>query len=164
MKGLTSGFGMEPGVPPSLWTPTNSIRYGLGGGGIVREDACLCLRAASRDEGAVCCAWAASRSEGPLPVLRIHSRREAFSRLCEILKSCENHQILPGNCREERRGKEASFRPVSTGQLNVLPHVHFRPIDLVVYQGSFVLLQGYLILRQASRLDAFSGYIPVLSY
>ena len=24
MKGLTSGFGMEPGVPPSLWTPTNS--------------------------------------------------------------------------------------------------------------------------------------------
>ena len=24
MKGLTSGFGMGPGVPPSLWEPTNS--------------------------------------------------------------------------------------------------------------------------------------------
>ena len=24
MKGLTSGFGMEPGVPPSLWPPGQS--------------------------------------------------------------------------------------------------------------------------------------------
>ena len=26
MRGLTSGFGMEPGVPPSLWEPTNMFR------------------------------------------------------------------------------------------------------------------------------------------
>jgi hypothetical protein len=26
-------------------------------------------------------------------------------------------------------------RPISIGELNVLPRVHFRPINLVVYQG-----------------------------
>ena len=61
------------------------------------------------------------------------------------------------NCREGKE-EESSVRPVSTGKLNALPHLHLRPIDLVVYKGTFVLLQGYLILRQASRLDAFSGY------
>ena len=28
MKGLTSGFGMEPGVPPSPWEPTNGVSFG----------------------------------------------------------------------------------------------------------------------------------------
>jgi len=40
----------------------------------------------------------------------------------------------------------------------VLPRLHLWPIDEVVYLGS----QGYLVLRGASRLDAFSGY-PVRS-
>ena len=49
-------------------------------------------------------------------------------------------------------------RRISTGQLNALLRLHLRPIDVVVYHGP----QGYLVLRGASRLDAFSGY-PVRS-
>ena len=42
-------------------------------------------------------------------------------------------------------------RPISTGKLNMLPHLHTRPINLVVYKGSSVLhvsmQKGYLILK-----------------
>ena len=47
---------------------------------------------------------------------------------------------------------------VSTAQLRAFQPVHLRPINLVVYQGSFVLRQASLIFRGASHLDAFSGY------
>ncbi len=66
------------------------------------------------------------------------------------------HNQLKG--KERKKGRRKSHWPVSTGKLNALPRLHCQPIDLVVYKGPFVLLQGYLILRQASRLDAFSGY------
>ena len=55
-------------------------------------------------------------------------------------------------------GSDQAYRAISTGQLNVSPRLHLRPIDEVVYLGP----QGYLVLRGASRLDAFSGY-PVRS-
>ena len=49
-------------------------------------------------------------------------------------------------------------RPISCGQLHTLLHFHLRPIYLVVFKGSYCSTQGYLILRGASRLDAFSVY------
>src|SRR5437764_6977543 len=53
----------------------------------------------------------------------------------------------------------SSPRPISTGLLRTLPPFQIRPINLVVYQGSYSLKgMGELILRSASRLDAFSGY------
>jgi hypothetical protein len=53
----------------------------------------------------------------------------------------------------------SSPRPISTGLLNALLRVYSRPINLVVYQGSYSLEgMGELISRWASRLDAFSGY------
>ena len=55
-------------------------------------------------------------------------------------------------------GSNQAYRTISTSQLNALLRLHLRPIDEVVYLGS----QGYLVLRGASRLDAFSGY-PVRS-
>ena len=55
-------------------------------------------------------------------------------------------------------GTDQAYRAISTGQLNALLRLHLRPIDVVVYHGP----QGYLVLRGASRLDAFSGY-PVRS-
>ena|SRR6056297_265055 len=55
-------------------------------------------------------------------------------------------------------GSNQACRAISTGQLNALLRLHLRPIDVVVYHGP----QGYLVLRGASRLDAFSGY-PVRS-
>ena len=51
-----------------------------------------------------------------------------------------------------------SPRPISTRQLNALPHLHSVPINLVVFKGSYFRRMGYLILRGASRLDAFSVY------
>ena len=53
----------------------------------------------------------------------------------------------------------SSPRPISTGRLRTLLYFHRRPINLVVYQGSYSLKgMGELISRPASRLDAFSGY------
>ena len=49
-----------------------------------------------------------------------------------------------------------SPRPISICQLHTLLHFHLKPINLVVYKGSYIL--GNLILRGASRLDAFSVY------
>ena len=47
---------------------------------------------------------------------------------------------------------------VSTGPLRRLPALHFRPIDLVVFQEPSHLRAGDLILEWVSRLDAFSVY------
>jgi len=47
---------------------------------------------------------------------------------------------------------------VRTAPLKAFLPLHPRPINLVVYQGSFVLRQPSLILRGASSLDAFSFY------
>ena len=50
--------------------------------------------------------------------------------------------------------REQADRAISTGQLRGLPRFHLRPIDVVVYHGSW----RDLVLRRVSRLDAFSGY------
>ena len=55
-------------------------------------------------------------------------------------------------------GSNQAYRAISTSQLNALLRLHLWPIDVVVFHGP----QGYLVLRGASRLDAFSGY-PVRS-
>ena len=52
----------------------------------------------------------------------------------------------------------SSPRPISNSQLHALRHFHLCPIYLVVFKGSYFLRMGYLILRGASRLDAFSVY------
>ena len=55
--------------------------------------------------------------------------------------------------------KPSSPRPISTGLLRTLLRFQIRPINLVVYQGSYSLKgMGEFISRPASRLDAFSGY------
>ena len=56
-----------------------------------------------------------------------------------------------------------SPRPISNSQLHALLHFHLCPIYLVVFKGSYYLRMGYLILRGASRLDAFSVY-PVQTW
>ena len=51
-------------------------------------------------------------------------------------------------------------RAISTGQLNASRRFHTLPINVVVSDGPLgsLKLQGDLILKEASRLDAFSGY------
>jgi len=51
-----------------------------------------------------------------------------------------------------------SPRPISTGRLGIAA-VHLRPINPVFCWGPYPLEGvGNLILKRASRLDAFSGY------
>ena len=52
----------------------------------------------------------------------------------------------------------SSPRPISNSQLHTLLCFHLCPIYLVVFKGSYFFRMGYLILRGASRLDAFSVY------
>ena len=52
----------------------------------------------------------------------------------------------------------SSPRPISSSQLHALLRFHLCPIYLVVFKGSYSFRMGYLILRGASRLDAFSVY------
>ena len=53
----------------------------------------------------------------------------------------------------------SSPRPISTAQLNMLPCLHPLPIYHIVFVGSYLLIaMGNLILKEASRLDAFSVY------
>ena len=47
---------------------------------------------------------------------------------------------------------------VGTGPLRRSPAVHSQPIDLVVFQEPSHLRAGNLVLKRASRLDAFSAY------
>ncbi len=49
-------------------------------------------------------------------------------------------------------------RFISTGQLNMLPCFHLQPINQIVFLESYFIQMGKLILKLASRLDAFSGY------
>ena len=56
--------------------------------------------------------------------------------------------------------QRTSPRPISTGQLHPSQGFHTRPINPVVYRESYPLKEaGDLISKQASRLDAFSGYL-----
>ena len=56
--------------------------------------------------------------------------------------------------RTQREGDNKADRAFSTGKLRVSPRFHTRPINVVVYHGS----RRDLVLREASHLDAFSGY------
>ena len=109
LGGLTSGFGMGPGVSLSLWPPVQ-VRD-------TKNIICFCC-------GVVCVL-------GYLIV-------DASSSSCCCV---------------------ASPRPISIGQLHALLCFHVRPIDPVVCRGPYHLVGvGVLILKRASRLDAFSGY------
>ena len=65
---------------------------------------------------------------------------------------CTRFRLLP------RCTLRSSPRPISSSQLHALRHFHLCPIYLVVFKGSYFFRMGYLILRGASRLDAFSVY------
>ena len=53
----------------------------------------------------------------------------------------------------------SSPRHISIGQLNTLPCLHLRPINVIVYDVPYSFRMGDLILGRVSRLDAFSVYL-----
>ena len=83
--------------------------------------------------------------------LLLHSRSLTASKLnknqnASLSLTCFRHNLW------------LSPRPISTRWLKTLLLLHLEPINLLVFQGSYSLRMGYLILRAASRLDAFSVY------
>ena len=79
------------------------------------------------------------------------------------LKNCKQcHLCSRSSSRSERilltTIIRSSSRPISSSQLHTSLHFHLCPIYLVVFKGSSILRSGDLILRGASRLDAFSVY------
>ena len=66
----------------------------------------------------------------------------------------DGHLVFPDGHLEVR----SSFRPISSSQLHTSLYFHPCPIYLIVFKGSLTFLLGDLILRGASRLDAFSVY------
>ena len=90
----------------------------------------------------------------------VRNGKRCFPLAIRHRKSCET--AAPAeleNCTNLGNKYPSSPRPISTARLSALLRVHRRPINLVVYQGSYSLKgMGELISRLASRLDAFSGY------
>ena len=103
--------------------------------------------------------------------------RSAFSRLCgKMLSKDAFGRSLASS------GSNQACRAISTGQLNVLPRLHLRPIDVVVFHGSQgrPCFEGGFTLRCLQRLScpfiatlhcrwhdnrSTSGtFTPVLSY
>ena len=66
---------------------------------------------------------------------------------------------MPAKMRREK-GYGQGSRPISTARLCASPRLHLRPIDPVLCGGPTGKPSslGCLVLRPASRLDAFSGY------
>ena len=54
--------------------------------------------------------------------------------------------------------KKGSFRVISTTWLHTSLHFHLSPINVVIFHNPSDLRPGILILKLASRLDAFSAY------
>ena len=77
----------------------------------------------------------------------------------ESPRALQNCTVATVSVRRVSKSHPSSPRPISTGLLNTLLYLQIRPINLVVYQGSYSLMgMGEFISRLASRLDAFSGY------
>jgi hypothetical protein len=84
---------------------------------------------------------------------------ERLERPSRSFKTAQRHIGAWGSRVSKRSIDPSSPRPISTGLLRTSPSFQIRPINLVVYQGSYSLEgMGELISRSASRLDAFSGY------
>jgi hypothetical protein len=61
---------------------------------------------------------------------------------------------------DSEREQKPSPRPISTGRLHALPRFHLRPINLVVFEGPYLVDPvGDLISGRVSHLDAFSAYL-----
>ena len=91
-------------------------------------------------------------------VFRKHKSRNRFCPLRLHYRIFKTTYMLTTNRINSEHAFWSSPHPISSSQLHVLPHFHPCPIDLVVFKGVYSFRMGYLILRGASRLDAFSVY------
>ena len=122
---------MGPGVPPPLSSPTHQI------------ESCIALHL--------------SRLSQRVQYQRVHHLRSRAWWFFTHTISSSYPEVASTTAPSSVSPKKPST--ISTGQLQTLLPFHLPPIKLVVSQRSYGLLDlGYLILRQVSHLDAFSGY------
>ena len=131
-RALASGFGMGPGVSPWPWPPQILSTFPGHPGDRIGD-------------GPGTGQWTRKN------VSCTHSGRS---------HAVGNHPKDAIRHHPETRMMEYDcLSPVSTGRLHPLRGFHVRPIDHVFYMGATgPRPRGILILEQASRLDAFSGY------
>ena len=84
------------------------------------------------------------------------TKKKLLREILEYGMPKQEHYFVAVQIKSKNFGQAS--RLISIAQLNVLPHLHLRPIDLVVYKEPLALSGGYLILKGASYLDAFSTY------
>ena len=119
LKGLTSGFGMEPGVSPSPWPPKH---YGDVSSAQARN-----FRDQAPDRISGTAQWTQTHSLGVSSQTRMY-RAKPLGLLVSVSYTCRHAST-----------SDLSTQSSSWGPYRVNP-------------------EGDLILRRASRLDAFSGY------
>ena len=102
----------------------------------------------------------ARRYSSTEPVVQLLSLHFSSSKTPHTLKTtyCTIYSSKPCFLTPQLSKPRSSPRPISNGQLRALLRFHLRPIYLVVFKGPYFSRMGYLILRGASRLDAFSVY------
>ena len=119
---------LSKGFPAATCSPTDSLRSTIGAGGLD----CRVRHGTGYDTSAM-------TTENPIHI------PDGFQQLHSSERISEKERKRP--------------RRISTGQLNPSQGLHLRPIYPVVSGTPYFLYEtGYLILKSASRLDAFSGY------
>ena len=97
-----------------------------------------------------------------------HYHRIFFFSLFEVVPSKLNNtdfRVFPSSLAFSSFSNSfwTSPRTISTAQLHMLPHFHLQPINRFVFPGPYFFRMGNLVLKGASRLDAFSVY-PVRTW
>ncbi len=69
------------------------------------------------------------------PPGRLFGSGLTYLKACFFAKLSSDRFKIPRECEIST----ANLSPVSTGLLNGLPHLHVQPINLIVFQGAFVL-------------------------
>ena len=126
-------------VPSACWGLTSV--FGMGTGGSLRLLSPEILRCSS-----FLFAFA------PSPLLHLQNYT---GKVIDLSGFLVNSFLLPFSTQLFR----SSPRPISIINLHTLPHFQLWPINLIVFEGSYLLLAvAILFSRWASRLDAFSVY------
>ena len=70
-----------------------------------------------------------------------HGHRNAVSDQRTVVRVRPSSDLENHDSEREQTGRESSPRAISTGQLHALPRFHFPPINLVVFQGPYLVTQ-----------------------
>ena len=134
LRRFTSGFGMGPGGSTALWSPEGNIgsrafaldsKLNLWRPELLLIDYCL----------------SDIEFNNQYPILNIQSGARTLTSTRRVIKvvssSLQDLRSLQGHSRSlvisNSKNRNQAERMISTGQLHTLPHFHFQPINVVVF-------------------------------